>query len=99
MTPDAWMYVQWSASYLESQRANGPGTTSIRIRASIAEPASPNAGTSGFDTVYDGENQHGEPVHLEHTRVLEAGETIDLTPDIQPNYDYFEDGPGYSALD
>ena len=56
-------------------------------------------GASGFDTVYDGENQHGEPVHLEHTRVLEAGETIDLTPDIQPNYDYFEDGPGYSALD
>jgi hypothetical protein len=31
--------------------------------------------------------------------VLEAGEVVDLTPDIQPNYDYFTDGPGYSALD
>jgi len=28
------------------------------------------AGTAGFDTVYDGENHHGEPVHLEHTRRL-----------------------------
>ncbi len=56
-------------------------------------------GTAGFDTVYDGENHHGEAVHLEGTKVLEAGETVDLTPDIQPNYDYFTDGPGYSALD
>jgi ferredoxin len=57
------------------------------------------AGTASFETVYDGENEHGEPVHLEHTRVLEAGEVIDLSPDIKPNYDYFESGPGYSALD
>ena len=26
---------------------------------------------------------------------LEAGEIIDLTEDIQVNYDFFEDGPGY----
>jgi hypothetical protein len=57
------------------------------------------AGTEGFDTVYDGENADGDPVHLEHTRILEAGEIVDLTPDIKPNYDFFEDGPGYSALD
>lgn len=56
-------------------------------------------GTSGFDQPYDGENQHGEPVHLNATRVLEAGETVDLTPDIQPNYDYFTKGMGYAALD
>jgi ferredoxin len=57
------------------------------------------AGTAGFDTVYDGENHHGDAVHLEHTRVLEAGEVVDLTPDIKPNYDFFQGGPGYSALD
>lgn len=26
-------------------------------------------------------------------------ETLDLTEDIQPNYDFFEKGPGYDALD
>lgn len=57
------------------------------------------AGTPGFDEVYNGSNHGGEPVHLEHTRTLEAGEVVDLTADIQPNYDYFQDGPGYSALD
>jgi hypothetical protein len=30
---------------------------------------------------------------------MEAGEVVDLTQDIQPNFDYFIDGPGYSALD
>ena len=55
------------------------------------------AGTAGFDTVYDGTNHHGEPVHLEHTRVLTAGETLDLTKDNQPNYDFFQKGPGYKA--
>ncbi len=57
------------------------------------------AGTAGFDTVYDGENAHGEEVHLEHTKVLAAGDVIDLTPDIKSNYDFYESGPGYSALD
>lgn len=57
------------------------------------------AGTPGFETVYDGESESGEPVHLEYTRILEAGEVVDLTPDIKPNYDYFESGPGYNALD
>lgn len=57
------------------------------------------AGTAGFDTVYDGENHHGEAVHLEHTKILEVGEVVDFSPDIQSNYDYFTDGPGYSALE
>lgn len=68
------------------------------------------AGTPGFDEAYDGENQHGEPVHLEYTRTLEAGEVIDFTKDNPPNYHYFsvghpddegdvEFGPGYSALE
>lgn len=67
--------------------------------ATGGERLSMPAGTAGFDEVYDGENHHGEAVHLEHTRTLEAGEVVDLIPDSQPNYDYFTDGPGYSALD
>ena len=69
------------------------------FKASGGEYLSKPAGTPGFDTVYDGENHLGEAVHLEHTRILDADEVIDLTSDIQPNYDYFSDGPGYSALD
>ena len=56
-------------------------------------------GTAGFDEVYDGSDSRDEPVHLEGVRTLAAGETIDLTKDIQPNYDYFQEGPGYNALD
>jgi hypothetical protein len=36
---------------------------------------------------------------MENARQLEAGEVIDLTPDIQPNYDFFKTGPGYAAKD
>jgi len=56
-------------------------------------------GTDGFDKVWDGENDKGEPVQLKATRQLEPGEVVDFSPDIQPHYDYFEDGPGYDALD
>jgi ferredoxin len=54
-------------------------------------------GTPGFTTTYDGTNHDGEAVHLEATRILEAGEVVDLTPDIPKNGEFFTDGPGYSA--
>ena len=54
-------------------------------------------GTEGFAEVYDGTNRDGDPVHLEGTRVLAAGETVDLTPAIQTNNDFFKAGPGYNA--
>jgi NAD-dependent dihydropyrimidine dehydrogenase PreA subunit len=57
------------------------------------------AGVAGFDTVYDGKNKDGDPVHLEHTRVLVAGQTVDLTADIKANSDYFKTGTGYKALE
>ncbi len=57
------------------------------------------AGTAGFETVYDGENAQSEPVHLEHAQILEPGDVVDLTPDIKPNYDYFQSGPGYDAVE
>ena len=53
----------------------------------------------GLSGHYEGTNSHGVAVVLETTRVLDAGEEVDLTEDIQPNYDYFSSGPGYGALD
>ena len=51
-----------------------------------------------FDGHYEGKNDKGEPIVLDCVRQLEAGEAVDLTPDIQPNYDVFKGGPGYSVL-
>ena len=38
-------------------------------------------------------------IKLDCTRTLDAGETVDLTPETQKNYDYFTDGPGYDSQD
>ncbi len=51
----------------------------------------------GLTGHYEGENHSGEPVVLDSVKQLEAGEVVDLTDDIKPNYAYFEDGPGYSS--
>jgi NAD-dependent dihydropyrimidine dehydrogenase PreA subunit len=55
-------------------------------------------GTPGFDQPYDGYDYEGNPIHLDSTRHLEPDQEINLTKDIQSNYDYFLEGPGYSAL-
>lgn len=55
-----------------------------------------NVGLTGR---WEGTNHHGGKIVLETTRTLAAGEVIDLTPDIKPNYDFFKDGPGYKAKD
>ena len=51
----------------------------------------------GLTGHYEGENHAGESVVLDSVKQLEAGEVVDLTEDIKPNYAYFEDGPGYSS--
>ncbi len=66
-------------------------------KAKGGEYLSMPVGTEGFNTVYDGHNHNGEAVHLEATRILAAGEVVDLTPDIAANAAFFKDGPGYSA--
>jgi hypothetical protein len=42
---------------------------------------------------------YGEEVVLDTVKQLDVGEVVDLTKDIQSNYDFFEKGPGYEALD
>lgn len=53
----------------------------------------------GLTGHYEGVNHHGKAVVLDCVRQLSAGEIIDLTPDIQLNYDFFKTGPGYNARD
>lgn len=57
------------------------------------------AGTPGYGEHYEGENKSGDAVVLDGTKKLGAGEVVDLTKDIQPNYDYFQKGMGYAAND
>jgi len=49
----------------------------------------------GLTGHYEATDHDGDPVVLDTTKQLEAGEVVDLTEDIQPNYDYFDGGPGY----
>jgi len=53
----------------------------------------------GLTGHYEGTNHHGKNIALETTRQLDAGETVDFTPDIKPHYDFFKTGPGYGAKD
>ena len=55
-----------------------------------------NVGLTGH---FEGTNHHGGKIVLDNARQLEAGEVLDLTADIKPNYDFFKGGPGYSAKD
>ncbi len=54
-------------------------------------------GTPGFTEVYDGSNHDGEPVHIEGTKTLTAGEVTDLTVDTPVNAAFYKEGPGYNA--
>ena len=51
-------------------------------------------GVSGH---YSGTDHHGQTVALETAKQLAKNETVDLTADIQANYNYYKKGPGYSA--
>lgn len=48
---------------------------------------------------FEGTNHFGKPIVLDTTKKLAAGEVVDLTQDIKPNYDFFKAGPGYGTKD
>lgn len=66
-------------------------------KAKGGERLSQPVGTPGFTEVYDGKDHDSNPVHLEVTRMLKAGEVIDLTPATEVNAEYYKSGPGYST--
>ena len=53
----------------------------------------------GLSGHFEATNHHGTKVVLDTTRELSAEELVNLREDIQPNYDYFKSGPGYTAKD
>lgn len=59
----------------------------------ISQPA----GTAGFTGTFDGHDADNKDIHLTSVKQLAAGEVVDLTKDTQPNYDFFQKGPGYDA--
>ena len=67
-------------------------------KAKGGEYQSKPAGLPGFDTPFNGANDKGQSISLDNTRILPAGEVINLKEDIQPNYDYFKVGMGYKAV-
>lgn len=44
------------------------------------------------------EGQERMPFDTKSLVTHSEGDVVDLTPDIQPNYDFFSKGPGYEAL-
>ena len=67
------------------------------LKAKAGQRQAMPVGTPGFDLPYDGSNHEGEAVHLNATKVLKAGEVVNLTGDTPANYDFFSKGPGYKA--
>jgi ferredoxin len=53
----------------------------------------------GLTGHYEGKNDHGVAVVLDTVKQLAAGETVDLTVDIQGNVAFFQSGPSYKAND
>ena len=53
----------------------------------------------GFTGKFEGTNHFGKKIELNTAKQLAAGEVVDLTADIKPNYDFFKQGPGYGTKD
>ncbi len=51
----------------------------------------------GLTGHYEGVNHHGDAVVLDSVKQLTAGETVDLSGDVQFNADFYSKGPGYSS--
>lgn len=68
------------------------------LKAKAGQVLSKPVGTAGFNVKFDGKNHEGEAVHLNATKVLAAGETVNLTADTEVNKLYFSKGPGYKAV-
>ena len=64
------------------------------FQAKGGEYLSKPIGTDGFNETYNGKNTKGKDIHLTATRILKAGERLDLTGAIEENATYFSEGPG-----
>jgi ferredoxin len=51
----------------------------------------------GLSGSYTGTDHHGDTVTLATAKQLAKGDTVDLTPDINSNANFYKKGPGYNA--
>ena len=63
------------------------------FHAKGGERFSKPVGIDGFNEIYDKPNNKGEAIHLIASRILKAGDIVDLTSSIQDNGSYFSKGP------
>jgi ferredoxin len=64
------------------------------FQAKGGERLSKPVGIDGFNETYDGINNKGDPIHLITTRIMKAGESVDLTSAIDENAFYYSEGSG-----
>lgn len=69
----------------------------LSVLSNVSSPASRRASGRNSNH-YEGVDSKGRLVVLDTIVTLQAGEVVDLSADIQPNYDFFADGPDYDAL-
>jgi len=62
----------------------------VEFTAKGGERISKTLGSDGFAEPFDTKNNKGELIHLNATRILEAGEKIDLSSAIQENENFFQ---------
>jgi ferredoxin len=74
-----------------------PGDYTAKGGERLSKPGDPNFAPRATEH-YEGSDNKGAAIILEETVVLEAGEVVNLREDIQPNYDFFKGGPGYTAI-
>jgi len=65
--------------------------------ASGGERISKPVGTPGYLEIYCGTDSNGNQIELNATRVLEAGESVDLSESVAVNANYYKEGPGYTS--
>lgn len=104
----AWMYIDpdtcidcgacvpecpWEAIFPEDEV---PEAHVAKADQKLSKPLDPNYAERATED-YEGESKRG-PVTLHSSVVtLAEGDVVNLKHDIQPNYDFFKSGPGYSA--
>src|SRR5262245_24420546 len=84
----------WEAIFPED---DVPGDHVAKEGQQLSRPGDPNYAERANEH-YEGHNNKNEAVVLDEVVTLAAGDVVDLKADIQPNYDFFKGGPGYSAI-
>lgn len=84
----------WEAIFPEDDT---PGDHVAKDGQRLSRPGDPNYADRANEH-YEGHNNKNETIILEQVVTLTAGEVVDLKADIQPNYDFFKGGPGYTAM-